>query len=273
LEFRRLHPDLGAEVIGFDLARSNAPADIAALRAAFDEHELLLFRGDRAISPERQHDICSWFGPCMTTNPSGAKHTFMDNAEAVGRDKLLFHSDVSYAEEPMQGIALHALELPKSGAATAYVSGVAAWAGLAPDLQSKLAAMTSRHRLEGGYAYDWPEFVADKPVRMAHPRTGKPILYVTEHHSERIHELPESESANTLAALFAHLYAPDHVYTHQWRLYDLVLWDNLAIQHARPYAADPADGARILQRVTIGGTPFEQILSAAKAREAAQAAM
>jgi taurine dioxygenase len=268
MEFRRLHADLGAEVIGFDVMHARAAADIDTLRAAFDEHELLLFRGDAHVSPERQTEISSWFGPCMTTNASGAKHTFMDNAEAIGRDQLLFHSDVSYAERPMEGISLHAIQLPRNGAATAYVSGVAAWASLQREQQQRLAPLTARHFLKGGYVAGWPDFVADKPVRMRHPRTAKPILYVTEHHADRIHGLDEAESLRTLSELFTHLYAPEHVYTHQWRLYDLVIWDNLAIQHARPSIADPADGPRKLQRVTIGGTPFDEILAAARARQA-----
>jgi taurine dioxygenase len=272
MQFRRLHPDLGAEVIGFDVMRSSAPADIEALRAALAEHELLLFRGDRAIPGPRQAEICSWFGACQT-NANGEQHTFMDNAEAFGRDKLLFHSDNSYSEGPIEGLSLHALELPKHGAATCFVSGVAAWARLSPERQKQLAPMTARHHLVSLFYADWPDLIADQNVRRINPRSGRPILYVTEHHATRIHELPKAESDAALAELFATLYAPAHVYTHDWRMFDLLVWDNLALQHARPQAADRADGARVLQRVSIGGMSFEDILTAARARDAREKAL
>ena len=267
LRLRRLHPDLGVEIIDFDVANGRSPEDVAALRDTLDEHELLLFRGDRPVSPERHLEICSWFGPCNTKGADGTQWTYMDNAEAIGRDRLMFHSDVSYAERPMEGISLHALELPKTDTTTAFVSGVAAWAGLSHERQVMLAPMTARHRLGVSMVPDWPEFVADKPVCMTHPRTGRPVLYVTEYHAERIHELAPGASDRILAELFAHLYAPEHVYLHTWQPHDLIVWDNLAVQHARPEVSDPAHGVRKLQRVTIGGQPFEEILAAARRRE------
>lgn len=267
MRLRRLHPDLGAEVLDFDVTAGRAPADIASLRQALDEHELLLIRGEGPISPERQLEICEWFGPCNTKGSDGTQWTYMDNTEAIGRDRLMFHSDVSYAERPMEGISLHAIALPKCATTTAYVSGVAAWAGLSPERQAMLAPMTARHRLGVSMVPDWPEFVADKPVCLKHPRTGRPVLYVTEYHAERIHELAPDASDAMLAELFAHLYAPAHVYLHRWALYDLIVWDNLAIQHARPHVSDPADGPRKLQRVTIGGMPFQEMVDAARRRE------
>ena len=87
---------------------------------------------------------------------------------------------------------------------------------------------------------------------MPHYRTGRPLLFVTEHHVDRIEGFAQEEGAKLLQRLFAHIYAPARQYEHIWRKGDLVIWDNYAIQHARTREADPADGRRVLQRVWFG---------------------
>ena len=96
-----------------------------------------------------------------------------------------------------------------------------------------------------------PIFSADHPVRLMHPRTGRPVLYVTEYHADRIYGLEREESDRLIDELQAHLYAPAHVYEHEWELWDFLIWDNLAVQHARREEARVADGARALQRVQV----------------------
>ena len=83
---------------------------------------------------------------------------------------------------------------------------------------------------------------------MVHPRTGQTMLYVCEQQTREIVELPERESDELLDALFAHLYDPEHLVEHHWRTGDLVVWDNQAAQHARPYVV--GDGpARTLRKI------------------------
>jgi taurine dioxygenase len=72
------------------------------------------------------------------------------------------------------------------------------------------------------------------PIAHRHPRTGRPLLYVTQGMTREILELPSEESEDLLEELFDHLYRPGHLYEHEWREHDLIVWDNLAIQHARP---------------------------------------
>jgi taurine dioxygenase len=109
-----------------------------------------------------------------------------------------------------------------------------------------------------------PELVADHPVRLIHPRTGQPLLFVTQLHAHRIHQLDADQSDRLLARLFGHMYAPERVYEHRWRPHDFLLWDNLAIQHARPKTAELSDGVRSLQRVTISDSPLSEIIDRAR---------
>jgi alpha-ketoglutarate-dependent taurine dioxygenase len=73
-----------------------------------------------------------------------------------------------------------------------------------------------------------------KPVGFRHPRTGRTMLYVSQMMTREIVGLPSEESEELLETLFSYLYDPAHSWQHDWRKCDLVVWDNLAVQHARP---------------------------------------
>jgi len=63
-----------------------------------------------------------------------------------------------------------------------------------------------------------------------HPRaTGRENAYI----NGLLMGLPKEENEALLEELFAHLYAPENILEHQWRTGDLVIWDNMAAQHAR----------------------------------------
>ena len=262
MKIRPLHSAFGGEVLDFDVGGETSPSGVDDLRDALDEYGLLLVRADQRIAPDRHVEIGGWFGPLMANN--GVKWSVLDNEEAAGAIRLPFHSDFSYTTTPIKVISLQALAVPAGGSATAYVSNAHAWRTLDADLQARLAKLTLRHRHSSQITDQWPEFIADHPVRLAHPRTGEPLLYVTEHHAHRIQELEPAESERMLAALCAHIYAPENVYTHTWRPYDLVIWDNLAVQHARPAVAEPAAGARILQRVAVNEASLPEIFERAR---------
>src|SRR5579859_6618859 len=147
MQFRRLHEGFGAEVQGFDLLAPAAPQEIDALRRAFEEHQLLVFRCGRPLAPERQVEIAGWFGAPVDEG-GGQLWTVLSNEDAAGSMRLPFHSDYTYTDYPARGLSLHAIELPSAGASTSYVSGVHAWAKLRPQLKERLAAMTLRHRYD-----------------------------------------------------------------------------------------------------------------------------
>jgi taurine dioxygenase len=264
MRFRPLHARFGVEVLDFDLSSDLDGATIAALRQAYDEHQLLLFRGGERLSPERQVAITGWFGE-VATHFDGKMHTVLSNENAYGRDRLPFHSDYTFTETPFLGISLHAAALPDGGTGTSFISAVDGWASLPAERQAALADLTLRHRevplssdADRGYGYD-------HPLRLIHPKTGQPILFVTEHHANRIHELPQAESDRVIAEIFAHLYRDEAVYDHRWQPYDLMVWDNLAIQHARSEQVARSEGKRDMQRVTMHHIGLAEVNARAKA--------
>jgi taurine dioxygenase len=76
------------------------------------------------------------------------------------------------------------------------------------------------------------------------------VLYVTELQTDSIVGLEPEESEEILAALFAHLYQSGNVLEHRWRVGDLVIWDNVSLQHGRP--AMPTAEIRTHRRVVLG---------------------
>ena len=252
---------------GLDLWDTTPPAEIEALRRALDQHQLLLFRCSRQLPPERQVEIARWFGPVLDNTGDGQCWTVLHNDEASGRIVLPFHSDLSYTDSPIEVISTQATALPPAGSSTHYVSGVEAWSTLPRELQERLAGLTLRHRYVSETLQDLPVMLADHALCLRHPRTGKPVLYATEYHAHRIHELEREESDRLIEELLAHLYAPGHVYAHAWQLYDFLIWDNLAVQHARPAEASPAAGARALQRVQVSDVRFMDVVRRAREEE------
>ena len=270
MRFEPVHPDVGVEVLDLDLAAPASESDVARLREALDRHQLLLIRGDLPLDPERQVEITSWFGPPVD-NGGGKLWSVLHNKDAAGSIRLPYHSDLTYTDHPIRLISLHAAAVPPGGTATAFASGVRAWRRLSPELQALLGDKTLRHHYVSRVAADWPKFDAEHPVCKRHPRTGDPILFVTENHADRILELDAVRSAEVIRQLFDVLYAPEHVYLHRWRLYDTLIWDNLALQHARPKVAAAQAGERAMQRVAVSDKTFPELLAIAREQAARRA--
>ena len=249
----------GAEVTDFDLAGGRDPDDIARLQEAYRHRDLLVFRGTGHLTPERQMEVAGWFGPIIA---EGSGWTVLDNAEPTGRFALPFHSDITFLEFPLAGISLYPQELPAGDTSTTYISNAVAWDSLPEDLQRELHDLKGRHYFASSADIDLgrPFFEYWHPVRMEHPETGRPLLFVTEHHVDRIEGMSEARSAEVLQRLFAALYATERRYEHIWREGDLLVWNNLAIQHARTRVAELSEGKRVMRRVQLGTVGFgEQV--------------
>jgi taurine dioxygenase len=100
---------------------------------------------------------------------------------------------------------------------------------------------------------------------MAHPVTGAPLLFVNEMQTARLVGVNEEESWALMQAVFGYLYDPPYVYEHMWNQGDLVIWDNIALQHAR--SALPARSRRTLQRVIVADKRFSELYPDVPAEE------
>jgi taurine dioxygenase len=268
---RALSPAIGVEVAGVDLAgllESDAvPAVADELRHLWLEHSLLLFR-DQTVTPDQQLRFAGWFGPAEASTPQAMQtgeamstpvHYISNRVDGgrAGDGELLFHSDSAAREHPIRAVVLYAIDVPDDGGDTLFANCAFAFATLPASLRSRIAG----HQVHHGFDYEraeksppgGPGFHAEHPAAMAHPITGDTVLYLSRNASTGILGLGAEESDALLEELFSYIEAPEAVYRHQWRVGDLIIWDNVALVHART-AFDPA-AARTLQRVTVSGAP------------------
>jgi alpha-ketoglutarate-dependent taurine dioxygenase len=270
LEARPLSPALGAEVCGLDLARPLADAAARDLARLFDRHHLLLLRG-QAIGADEHVRLCRALLP-VSDPPS-----FLSNVEPGAYHpevELLFHSDFTFTPYPLDGISLHALELAPAAAPTRFANAVRAACTLPPALRERLERLRVvmlANVVAGG------EHIPARRVRVAedasrelyprrahpalarHPRTGERYLHPSEQQASHFEGIPLAESDALFDALFAHLYTDENVYEHAWQEGDLVVWDNLALQHGR--RENPRAVRRSFRRVVMSPKPFLEIVA------------
>lgn len=259
LEWRQIAP-FGAEVIGIDLSQMPSRAILNQLRQLYDEHHLLIFHGQN-LTLEQQRSAAGWFGKLY---PPAEGVNFISNTRKdgfLGNLELKFHSDLAHCEYPIESVMLLGVELDEGNTSTKFVSSTKAWIELPDNLKK---AVENRRAVQcfaygpndGLYGYD--ENLPNWSHRIArpHPRTGEPCLYVMPESTRIIEGLPEEEGRPLLEALYAHIARPEAIYEHIWHIGDVVLWDNLACQHARG-ALNP-DVPRTMQRATLGPLTFKQ---------------
>ena len=101
-----------------------------------------------------------------------------------------------------------------------------------------------------------PEQLASVPdtemaVVRVHPVTKRNCLFVNEGHTSSLVGMPRAEGDALLAELYAHITQPEFIYGHSWRPGDLLMWDNIAVQHKATFDYDPLP--RLLYRTTVRG--------------------
>jgi taurine dioxygenase len=92
-----------------------------------------------------------------------------------------------------------------------------------------------------------------------------PMLFLDEHFTSHFDGMSPAESEALYGHVLAHLLSEPHVYGHQWRQGDLVVWDNLAVAHARQSLSDA--GGRTLRRVTVNEYAIVELYAGAATRQ------
>jgi len=271
----------GAEVIGLDLSRPLADADFARIHRAHLDHHVLVFR-DMAITPEQQVAFSRRFGPLQRhvlstfALPGHPEVLVISNIKENGRPIGLgdagayWHSDLSYLPCPSLGSMLHAQELPAEGGDTLFANQHHAWDALPAALRNAVAGRRAEHWYLCKYAElqrrnpwrpDLTQAQIDavppvaQPVVRTHPETGRQALFVSEHFTTRVLDMPEADSRALLDELFAHTTRAEFVYRHRWQPGDMVFWDNRSLMHLA--GGTPDHLRRRLNRTTIeGDAPF-----------------
>jgi taurine dioxygenase len=251
---------LGAEITGLDLGQVLSAEHVAEIQQALLDHCVLVFR-DQRITDDDQVRFTRHFGTpaehVRKQRERRVKEIFIisnvtENGEpigALGSALIDFHSDLSYLPRPGTISLLYAVEIPSEGGQTQWVDCRAAYQALPADRQRQLRTLRAVHRHY--VAEQNPPEPTVHPVVRRHPRTENLSLYVSPHLTSHIDGVPRDESDSLLRELYQHMDQPQFIYTHDWRVGDLIVWDNRPTMHRR--LAFPDDQRRIMNRTQIFG--------------------
>ncbi|HZP99813.1 MAG TPA: TauD/TfdA family dioxygenase [Reyranella sp.] len=277
MELVPLGPGFGVEVRGVSVLDVATDGEAyKAVRTAFEEHSLLVFR-DQPIADDVQAAYSRAFGPLELTKVSSVgQNTFYsrltnkmngkivppDHRQVlVARANALWHTDSSFKKIPALASVLSARVLPGEDGDTEFTSTRMAWQRLSPDLQDRLKDAVATHSYANSRDQIHPDLATEierralPPVRWRmnwlNPVNGKRALYIASH-AYAIDGMDDRDARQLLAELMDETTKREHVYVHKWRQGDVVMWDNRAMLHrGRPWDYTKE---RSMVRTTISAT-------------------
>jgi len=273
-------PDFAGEVSGIDIMDGVSRETAAEIEKAMDHYAVLVFH-DQKLDDDTQYAFSQNFGPMENAANDLAMPKIrrlsvnindISNLDANGnvlprddRRRLaalgnqLWHSDSSFKATPSKYSLLSARVIPSAGGNTEFADMRAAWDALDPETQEKCRKLVCDHsRLYSRAVLGFHDFSEEDlkhqtpvPQRLVrrHAGSGRLSLYLSSH-AGTIHGWPIPEARSFLRDLTEHATQRQFVYAHQWRRYDLVMWDNRCTMHrARRYKHTEV---RDLHRTTVG---------------------
>ena len=268
-----------AEIGDVDLSRPLSHEDQVEIEAAFNRYSVLVFP-DQHLTADQHLDFARHFGPLETSIHAVRKDTKLripailadvsnlDPDDSIwgkeSRKRMfemanrMWHSDSSFKRTPAKASLLYARSIPPVGGQTEFADMRAAYDALPDDMKQRLRGLVAEHaimysrRKLGFDDFSDEENQTYPPVPQTllrrHPGSGRMGLFLASH-AGRIFGMPEDEGKALLQQLIDHATQRQFVYTHRWRLHDLVMWDNRCTMHrGRPY--DDLRWPRDMQRAT-----------------------
>ena len=261
MKIEKLTPYIGAIITDINLA-DDGLAD--QLRLALVDHSVI-FLPAQNLSAKQLLDLAEYFGePVPNPHP---KFGCVDNIPEISlvindaenpADINVWHSDLTYHENPATTCVLQCMEKPQVGGDTLWASMTAAYDHLSEPMKSFLEDMRAFHQLPlDGYPADLVLKALEKPVSAIHPvirliqESGRKSLFINRVYTQRIEGLTRDESQGVLDALFNHAESPDFQVRYRWSVGDIAIWDNRSTQHFA--VADYFPERRVMHRVAMKG--------------------
>ena len=279
---KQIGPCFAAEVEGVDMTKPLSQDQVAAVHAGMDTYAVLVFH-DQHIDDEQQLAFTRSLGEIEHSIGASLRApdeyrlptTFADvsnldkNNQPYARDdrrrlfaigNRLWHSDSSFKVVPAKYSLLHARSIPSKGGNTEFADMRAAYDALDAETKAEVEDLICEHsqifsrQQIGFFDLTDEERARFKPVRQrlvrTHPVTGRKSLYLASH-AGAILGWPVPEARCFLRDLIEHATQREFVYSHTWRVGDLVMWDNRQVMHrGRPF---PAHEPRDVRRTTLVG--------------------
>jgi alpha-ketoglutarate-dependent 2,4-dichlorophenoxyacetate dioxygenase len=289
IETQPLHPFIGCALTGIDLSTSVDAATVDAIWAAIDRHAVVVFH-DQRLTDAQLRDFAALFGPLEIGRGAlqGGRRRLAipqigdisnldeDNRIRARNDRRrldslgnrLWHTDASYMPTPVVLGMLHAVSVPPAsalgGGETEFADMRAAYDALPDATKAEIDGLMAEHdifwsRGQIGFT-EFPAGEREKyppsPQRLVrrHPRSGRKTLYLSAHASHIV-GWPIAEGRLLLLDLNTHATQPQFVYSHKWRVGDLVIWDNRCTMHrGRPHDESQPRDLRRATTLDTGST-------------------
>ena len=276
IEVVPIGPAFGAEMRGVDLRRIGGQ-DFATIHSTWLDHSVVLFRRQKLddrdlIAFSRRFGALDW-APVQETGRRYVEghpeiyvvSNVVENGMAIGSlgaSEAVWHTDMSYLEQPPKASMLYALEVPAAGGNTTFCDMYRVYEALPKHLARDIAKLKIKHDgtyNSGGYLRqgvapsDDPRTSpgAVHPLVCTHPETGRRMLYLGRRRNAYIMGLDLPNSEALLDELWTYVERAAFAWEHVWQVGDLVLWDNRSTMHRRA-AFDPGS-RRVMHRTQIKG--------------------
>ena len=279
LKIQTLHPALGAEVMGLDLAESMDDETFQAIRDAWMKHLVLAFP-NQTLSEEQQITFSQRFGALeehhqdiiksrsspqifRVSNVNDEGNRMSSDHPSIAQISLAqrWHTDSSYRAVPSMGSILHGIEVTKEGGETCFSNMYMVYDALDRDTKRRITGCRARHdfghltKLAPVKPLTESERQAMPPVWQPmvrkHPWTGRPSLFISPIYNDAIEGMNDDEAAELLTELTEFAGREEFVYQHRWTQGDVVMWDNRCTMHkVTPYDLNLR---RVMHRNTVVG--------------------
>jgi alpha-ketoglutarate-dependent 2,4-dichlorophenoxyacetate dioxygenase len=285
----RLHPHIGAEISGLDLREPTDKATVDSLWRAIDAHAVLVFH-DQQLSDAELRAFAARFGE-LEIGRSAARggrrrlqfpeigdiSNLDEDSRLRARDdrkrldslgNRLWHTDASYMPVPVVLGMLFAVAVPPpspfGAGETEFADMRAAYDALTEEQKAVVDPLVVEHdvfwsRGQIGFT-EFPRGEREQypPSRQRlvrrHPGSGRKCLYLSAHGSHIV-GWPVPEGRLLLRDLEEHATRRDFVYSHKWRVGDLVIWDNRDTMHrGRPHDENHPRDLRRATTLDVGST-------------------
>src|SRR5262245_21908231 len=277
LSIKNLDVSLGAEISGIDLSRPMAPSDVKTI--VWCERLVVVFHGQKLsdlqlIAFSRNFGELDPPGPNPYGEPFNKQYpelnllsNVVENGKPIGKlgdGEAVWHADMTYVDVPPKAAILYSLEVPppQAGGNTYFANMFAAFESLPADLKNACdgrialhdASTNSAGMLRKGYmeVTDVRQTIgARHPLVRTEPRTGRKALFLGRRPNAYVIGLEVPESEALLNALWGHATQPRFAMCHEWRVGDVLMWNNLSVLHRRD-SFDP-NSRRVMHRTQIKG--------------------
>jgi alpha-ketoglutarate-dependent 2,4-dichlorophenoxyacetate dioxygenase len=270
METRPLAPSFVAEIAGIDLSQPADGAAIDAIWSAIDRYAVVIFR-DQRLTDAQLRDFAACFGPLeigrAAARPGKRRIAIpqigdisnldVDNNVRALEDRRrldslgnrLWHTDASYMPVPVVLGMLHAVALPPpspfGNGETEFADMRAAYDALPEATKQAIDGLVVQHDIFWSRGLigvtEFPpgerEQYPPSPQRLVrtHPGSKRKTLYLSAHASHVV-GWPVADGRLLLWDLTAHATQQRFVYSHTWRIGDVVIWDNRVTMHrGRPH--------------------------------------